>query len=449
MTVTTSPSERVQQARPLTAELNLHLPPAYFASRTTTEPYEDALVPFLAAGEGPLGVYVNVPLCEERCRFCMYFAGVVDGGGERAEDCVLGLEELLGRLADAGPRSAAALYIGGGTPTVLTPRQIRRLAAAIDAALPVEQRGQRTIECSPGTATPERLEAIIASGFNRVSFGVQSFDHGVLAASGRSHASPERVARLVHDLLDAGIDEINIDLMVGLDGSSTATLVDDARRLAATGVPTFSIYRYRPARADELQARGGMDRHVSRCSGAVLAAAAGVEPDGYLMQGAPDAEHVRFARQPSPFDEAQSYQTRYRVDLRNSVMGLGVGARSMLRDEQYIYCGHRSDERYRLTDRTVEVEYCDEADRLSAAVVNEFARSGRVDLATIGSSCGLDAATHFSEEVAYLVDLGALTVEGTTAVITPAHRDEWPYLDKLFYPPAWLQRLSRQRVRIR
>ena len=116
MTTPTSAIEsRIIELRDVTRRLNLHVPPSYFATSSSFVPYEDAIEPIMEAdGDRPLHLYVGVPLCEEHCRFCMYFYRLVDAEGDEADACVNGLVEYLDVIAQRTHRRIAALYVGGG-----------------------------------------------------------------------------------------------------------------------------------------------------------------------------------------------------------------------------------------------------------------------------------------------------------------------------------------------
>ena len=435
-------SQRIADLRRLTEKFNLHVPPSYFVSSVSREPYEDALDPILGLrGDDPVNLYIGIPLCEEHCSFCMYFHGLADADGARAEECLRGLEGFLRRIAGRGQRPVVSgSYIGGGTPTVLSASQISRLLGAVRSAFAFEPSAQRTFEMSPGSATPQKIEAIARGGYNRVSFGVQSFDRAMVERVGRTWASPPEVRELIGQCRGAGLDEINVDLMTGLDGEQNRTLADAVEALVDEAELTISVYRYRPGRSRELAARHGMNDYVSRCAERVAAAADIARRHGWRTSGRLDGEHVRLTPDRAMrWPERNLYETRYRPDLRNSLIGVGVAARSFLRNEQMVHCAHRASAGYELAGRLVEVERCDQASRVSAALVNEFFRDRQADAALVEAQCGLAPEDVFADELAYLIGEGVLCGTGRVYEIEPSRHAEWAYLDKLLYPPDWLR----------
>lgn len=444
-------SQRIADLRDLTDRLNLHVPPSYFVSSRTHELYDDAVGPLLEISSAePLNLYIGVPLCAEHCSFCMYFYGLADDEGAKAEACVRGLEGFLHQIAARGPgRPVSGSYIGGGTPTILSASQIARLLAATRRAFAFEPAAQRTFEMSPRSASREKIEAIVAGGYNRVSFGVQSFDRAIVEQVGRTWADAPAVLDLIGSCRSAGLEEINVDLMTGLTGEQDRTLADAVEALTDETDLTISIYRYRPGRKAELAARNGMSDYVSRCADRVSAAVAVAARNGWRSSGRPDGEHVRLMRGPEArWPDRNLYETRYRPDLRNSLIGVGVAARSFLRDERMVHCEHRNSAGYDLCGRQVEVEYCDQVARVAAALVNGFFRDRCVDAALVEAQCGLAPEDAFGDELDYLLDAGIIGGTGRIYAIKPEHRLDWAYLDKLLYPPDWLRRRA-EAVRLR
>lgn len=444
-------SQRITDLRGLTDRLNLHVPPSYFVSSRSHEPYDDAIEPLLRISDAePLNLYVGVPLCAEHCSFCMYFYGLADAEGAKAEACLCGLEGFLRQIAARDQRHlVSGSYIGGGTPTILSASQISRLLAATRRAFTFEPTAQRTFEMSPRSASREKIDAIVAGGCNRVSFGVQSFDRAIVEHVGRTWADAPAVRALIGSCRSAGLEEINVDLMTGLTGEQDRTLADAVEALIEEADLTISIYRYRPGRKAELTARNGMSDYVSRCADRVSAAVEVASRKGWRSCGRPDGEHVRLMpSHQARWPDRNLYETRYRPDLRNSLIGVGVAARSFLRDERMVHCEHRNSAGYDLCGRLVEVEYCDQIARVAAALVNGFFRDQSVDTALVEAQCGLAPEDAFPDEFSYLLDAGIIGGTGRTYAIEPLHRPDWAYLDKLLYPPDWLRQRA-ETVRLR
>lgn len=180
-----------------------------------------------------MGVYISIPFCEQKCTYCNFASGVFSANLlPRYIDAVAA--ELRAAEFDSPPDT---LYLGGGTPSLLSWEHLSQLLAA----LPSHAWTEATIEASPGTISPGKAANWAALGINRVSLGVQSFVAREAAASGRKHTA-ESVAADVAILRQAGIANINIDLIAGLPhqtGQSWRESLGWVRRLEP---PHVSVY---------------------------------------------------------------------------------------------------------------------------------------------------------------------------------------------------------------
>ena len=153
------------------------------------------------------GVYLSFPFCLQKCTYCHFASGVFPSDWMPAYLDALGAEI---RATDL-PSQPDTLYLGGGTPSLIDTDAL----PALLGCLPTREWREATMEASPGTVTEERVQAWAEVGINRVSLGVQSFVPKEAAAAGRKH-TPESVAAEVALLARAGIDNVSVDLLVGL-----------------------------------------------------------------------------------------------------------------------------------------------------------------------------------------------------------------------------------------
>lgn len=160
-----------------------------------------------------------MPFCAARCDYCAFATWTDRHHLQHAylDACRSDIE----RSVAAGLPAATSVFVGGGTPSLVAPERLMAVLGALRRAPGAEV----TVECNPDTVTPELAAAYAAGGVNRVSLGVQSMVDHVLSALGRSH-DPAGVARAVELVRDAGIDDVNLDLIYGAAGES----VDDWRR---------------------------------------------------------------------------------------------------------------------------------------------------------------------------------------------------------------------------
>ncbi|HEU5451148.1 MAG TPA: radical SAM family heme chaperone HemW [Terriglobales bacterium] len=193
-----------------------------------------------------LGIYISVPFCRTKCTFCNFASGVVGKAVyaryvDRVCDALWRAPAIAAEVGGEFERAADSVYLGGGTPTVLEPEQLRRLFAAVDEAFDVAPGAEITVECAPGTLTPAVIENLQRCGVNRVSLGVQSFVDQEAASVGRLHSRAivlEELARL----RAAGISNISIDLIAGLPHQTEASWRYSLQETLATGVPHASVY---------------------------------------------------------------------------------------------------------------------------------------------------------------------------------------------------------------
>ena len=193
-----------------------------------------------------LGIYVSIPFCRAKCSYCNFASGVFGSERmaayvERLADEVRASREKARAWNAVLPESVDSLYFGGGTPSLLSPEQMRQILQAVREVFSVDANAEITLECAPGQLSDELLHALPDFGFNRVSLGVQSFVDREAAAVGRLHTRAttlEEIARLRR----AGIDDINVDLIAGLPHQTLASWQESLDAAIAAGVPHLSVY---------------------------------------------------------------------------------------------------------------------------------------------------------------------------------------------------------------
>jgi oxygen-independent coproporphyrinogen-3 oxidase len=186
--------------------------------------------------ESALGLYVHVPFCARRCEFCAFYE--VPPRRADVERYLACAEKEMGDLHL--PRSVNTVFWGGGTPSILPPADLARLAEATLAVCDGRP-SEWTVETTPATCRPERLAVLAEEGVTRVSIGVQSFDERVLAGLGRLHTTAQ-----VHAAIDAvraaGIGNLNLDMMFALPGQTLAEWERDLALAIAAAPEHISTY---------------------------------------------------------------------------------------------------------------------------------------------------------------------------------------------------------------
>lgn len=160
-----------------------------------------------------LGLYVHIPFCESKCSYCAFYSAP-SAPGLREEYT----EKLISEVKKRGApvvRPVKSLYIGGGTPTVLTAEQLTRIITACKESFNLAPDAEITVEANPADNLSEHFKALAKAGVNRLSLGAQSANEGELKILGRRQSNAD-VVRTVWDAKSAGINNISLDLMLGI-----------------------------------------------------------------------------------------------------------------------------------------------------------------------------------------------------------------------------------------
>ena len=191
-----------------------------------------------ASPPDPLGLYVHVPFCASTCDFCAFYQTTPTAEGVNRFLTGIANESKLVKWA----RPVTTVFWGGGTPGLLAPRDLARLAGIVHencGGRPLEW----TVELAPASVTPERLTVLREAGVTRVSMGVQSFQPALLDGLGRQHTR-EQVYRAYEHVRSAGFASVNLDLMFALPGQTEAEWAADVReavRLAPDHISTYCL----------------------------------------------------------------------------------------------------------------------------------------------------------------------------------------------------------------
>jgi oxygen-independent coproporphyrinogen-3 oxidase len=193
-----------------------------------------------------LGIYISVPFCRSKCTYCNFASGVFSASQmeryvERiGEDVAVCSAFALSHGAQT-PDVCDSIYLGGGTPSLLQPIQLKKLFFILRNAFALTPDAEITVECAPGTLTDEITATLAACGVNRVSLGVQSFVDQEAASVARLHTR-EKTLSDIERLRAAGIANINVDLIAGLPHQTHQSWHLSLEQAITAGVPHISIY---------------------------------------------------------------------------------------------------------------------------------------------------------------------------------------------------------------
>jgi oxygen-independent coproporphyrinogen-3 oxidase len=194
----------------------------------------------------PLSLYVHIPWCVRKCPYCD-FNSHERGGALPVDAYVDALLADLGRdlrehSAAIGARSLHSVFFGGGTPSLFAPDAIARVLDGVAARIALPRGAEITLETNPGTVEHGRFDEYLSAGVNRISFGVQSFDDDKLRRLGRIHSAAE-AERAVKQAQDAGLTNLNLDLMYALPEQTPDGAIADVERAIALRPTHVSHYQ--------------------------------------------------------------------------------------------------------------------------------------------------------------------------------------------------------------
>ena len=187
----------------------------------------------------PLGIYAHFPFCSVRCTYCDF--PTVAGRDDRIETY---LDALIAEIHSSQPDAVGAadtIFLGGGTPSRMSPGQVARVLAAIRGRFEVTEDAEITLEGNPESLTVGALDGFRRAGVTRISIGVQSLDDAVLARVGRAHDA-HTASRAVAAAREAGFSAVSLDLIAGLPGENLSLWPDTLRRAAALAPDHVSVY---------------------------------------------------------------------------------------------------------------------------------------------------------------------------------------------------------------
>ncbi len=190
----------------------------------------------------PLSLYIHFPWCVRKCPYCDFNSHEPEPAGipEAAY-----LDALTADIESALPliwgRPIVSVFVGGGTPSLMSAAGVERLLSDVRARLPLEADCEITMEANPGTFEAERFAAYRAGGVNRLSIGVQSFEPAKLTALGRIHDRDQAIAAI--ELAQRVFGNFNVDLMFGLPGQTLAQARADVETALAFAPPHLSLYQ--------------------------------------------------------------------------------------------------------------------------------------------------------------------------------------------------------------
>jgi oxygen-independent coproporphyrinogen-3 oxidase len=187
----------------------------------------------------PLGLYLHVPFCRTRCRYCDFYR--VGENAERQLSFLDGLRREIDGWTALHGRAVDTVFFGGGTPSLLSPEQLTAVLDQLAGRFRISAGAEITAECNPSDLSPEKLAAYRAAGLNRLSLGVQSLNERELRLLGRRHDA-ERARDAVAWARAAGFENLSLDLMLAIPGQTDASFARTLAGAVALEPDHLSLY---------------------------------------------------------------------------------------------------------------------------------------------------------------------------------------------------------------
>jgi len=194
----------------------------------------------------PLSLYIHMPWCVRKCPYCDFNSHAVPDGKlslDLEQEYLHALvEDFKTQLDFAHGRQIHSVFIGGGTPSLISAQGYQWLFSQLKALLPFEEGCEITLEANPGTVEHDPFAGYLAAGINRLSIGVQSFNTEHLKKLGRIHSNEDAISAIAH-AKEAGFERINIDLMHGLPEQTLEQALNDLKLAVENGATHISWYQ--------------------------------------------------------------------------------------------------------------------------------------------------------------------------------------------------------------
>ena len=400
-------------------------PGSYFVAnyppftRWTADAVPDVLAAFAAPPtHEPLGLYLHVPFCRKRCKFC-YFRVYTDVAAADVERYSLALAReaaiAAARPAVAG-RPLRDVYFGGGTPSFLSVKQLERLVAGLHASFGWDDAEEVTFECEPGTLSEPKVKALKAIGMTRISLGVENFNDGILEANGRAHLSAE-ILRAWDWIKAADFPSTNLDLIAGMVGETDELWRATIEQTLALEPDSVTIYQMElPYNTVFVKDAKGEGRDVPVADWATKRRWVGEAFDRFVGRGYAVSSGYTLVRDPA------RVHFRYRDMLweGSDLVALGVASFGHLSGVHYQNEPHWDPYLDAVESGRLPIQRGlkpSPRERLIRELVLGL-KKGTVDTQRLAATYGIDPLVEWQDAWQHLADAGWLAARGPLPVLT-------------------------------
>ena len=280
-------------------------------------------------------LYIHVPFCIKKCAYCDFLSAPA-GEEERQRYVETMIKEIQGYRKKYQEYCVTTIFVGGGTPSVLSGEQIKEVFNALRASFVIDAQAEITIEVNPGTVTEEKVEAWMQAGVNRISIGLQSVNDEELQMLGRMHTYKDFL-NTYHLLRDKGFNNLNIDLISAIPGQTLESwkkTLSTVAELEPEHISAYSLIVEEGTPFYTIYGEGGADDNLES-----------------MVQPLPDEETERFI-----YEETETILQKYGYDRyeisnyakpgyacrhnegywrRVNYLGVGLGASSLIENQRF------------------------------------------------------------------------------------------------------------------
>ncbi|MDO8684316.1 MAG: radical SAM family heme chaperone HemW [Armatimonadota bacterium] len=340
--------------------------------------------------------YIHIPFCISKCHYCDFNS--YPGMGEVFDSYAAAVRKEINLAADG---QAVTLYIGGGTPTVMTEQHIYSIVEAVKIGLSLSNMAEATIEANPATVDASKLEGLLTAGLNRISFGAQTFEDALLGAIGRKHTAAD-IYRCVTDARLVGFNNISLDLIYSLPKQTVDGWRDTLRQAVNLAPEHVSLYELTIEHGTpfaEMLAQGKLQLPSEEQQIEMYAAAESMlEAAGY--------EHYEISNFAMPGHRCQHNEFYWRNE---EYYGFGAGAASYINGQRMKNVAYTSDYISRVTETGSAVETSEELSiegQMGETVMLGLRLLEGVDLMAFRQRFGMELDKIYEKELERLTQQG-------------------------------------------
>lgn len=351
-------------------------------------------------------LYVHIPFCLKKCRYCDFYS-LPAGSSSMLKRYTKALKkELEIKAAYFSDTRVKTVYIGGGTPSIMSGEQLKRMMDAIGTYLQVDHDAEISLEANPATLDADKLRDIRKAGFNRISLGIQSFKDQELFILGRSHTADDAM-NTIKLIQDSGISNYNLDLIYGIPGQTMSSW-EKTLEIALEAEPThLSMYLLQLDESTPLAVdirKGRLTLLGEECEAQMYE----LGMDMINTRGFMQYEISNFSR--------PEYECQHNLGYWKAMEYIGIGAGAVSFTDQRRYINKRDLIHYlsAMENGTQceveELEYMKEHELVADAIILGLRMCNGIDLQQLQDRYGINILDYYKDVIEEYIDRGLLYI---------------------------------------